>query len=67
MAYVPPAHASVPEWMRIVASALNPALNGYPYPQFDAAPGNPEKGFTYYDTVLNKVRTWDGTAWNNHW
>jgi hypothetical protein len=53
--------------MRLVASALNQSLNGYPFSQFTTAPADPKAGYTYYDTTLNKVRTWDGAAWNNHW
>lgn len=25
------------------------------------------EGFTYYDQTLKKVRTWDGSAWKDHW
>lgn len=32
-----------------------------------AAPGSPVEGESYYDTVLKKVRTYDGTVWQNHW
>lgn len=63
---IPESWSSVPAWMRIVASAVNPRINGYPFPQFDTAPGDPEAGYTYYDTTLGKVRTWDGAAWSNH-
>lgn len=66
MAYIPPSHGSVPEWMRIVASALNQFINGYPFPSFDAAPPDPGEGFTYVDTTLGKVRTFLGGVWNNH-
>jgi hypothetical protein len=54
------------EFARLVANALNQIINGYPFQQFDTAPAAPDAGFTYYDTVLGKVRTWDGAAWNNH-
>jgi len=30
-------------------------------------PKNPTVGMTYYDVDLKKVRTWDGTDWNDHW
>jgi hypothetical protein len=50
----------------MVAGEVNPRINGYPFPQFDTAPADPLPGFTYYDTALGKVRTWDGAIWNNH-
>lgn len=36
-------------------------------PRLGSAPGGPVEGDSYYDTALHKVRTWDGSAWNNHW
>ena len=32
-----------------------------------SAPGSPVEGESYYDTALHKTRTWDGSAWQNHW
>ena len=32
-----------------------------------AAPGTPFEGQSYYDNVLHKARTWDGSAWQDHW
>jgi len=64
---IPPSWSSVQDWMRIVAQEVNQRISGYPFPPFSAAPGDPEAGLTYYDTTLNKVRTWDGSAWQNHW
>jgi hypothetical protein len=32
-----------------------------------SAPSNPVKGETYFDNTLNKLRVWDGTAWQNCW
>lgn len=61
-----PTSISDAEWKRIVTAALNQRLNGYSIPSFDAAPASPTAGFTYYDTTLGKVRTWDGLVWNNH-
>jgi hypothetical protein len=29
------------------------------------APTNPEEGTIYFDSVLKKLRCWDGTIWNN--
>jgi len=36
-------------------------------PRLATAPSGPTEGDSYYDTALHKVRTWDGSAWNNHW
>lgn len=37
-------------------------------PKYAAAPhvGVEEEGESYYDTVLHKSRTWDGTVWQDH-
>lgn len=32
-----------------------------------SAPASPNKGDMYFDSTLNKVRCWDGTAWQNLW
>lgn len=57
----------IPDWMRMVATQVNPILQGYPFMELDTAPTGVRAGFTYYDSALAKVRTWDGAAWNNHW
>jgi len=31
------------------------------------APGSPVAGLTYFDSGTNKLRTYDGTAWQDHW
>jgi len=31
------------------------------------APGSPVAGMTYFDSGTNKLRTYDGTIWNDHW
>lgn len=36
-------------------------------PQYASAPIGPVEGQSYYDTVLHKSRTWDGSAWQNWW
>lgn len=38
-------------------------------PQYASAPhvGTETEGESYYDTTLNKNRTWDGSAWQNWW
>lgn len=64
---IPPYAPSIPEWMRQVAAEVNPLINGYPFPEYASAPSDPNRGFTYFDSTLAKVRTWDGAAWNNHW
>lgn len=62
---IPSSWQNVPDWMRMVAAALNPIIRGYPFVQLSSDPASPEAGFTYYNTTTNKVRTWDGTIWNN--
>ena len=32
-----------------------------------AAPGSPTAGMIYYDSTANKLKCWDGTAWNDLW
>jgi hypothetical protein len=32
-----------------------------------SAPSSPTEGDSYYDDVLHKTRTYDGTTWQNHW
>lgn len=64
---IPSSWGSIPDWMRMVARDLNPVVQGYPFMSLDTAPADPTASFTYYDTTLNKVRTFDGTSWQNHW
>lgn len=64
---IPTSWSSVPDWMRMVATALNTILQGRPFMELESDPPSPTRGFTYFSTTLNKVRTWDGSAWNNHW
>jgi len=33
----------------------------------DTEPSNPEKGDIYFDGILNKLRVFDGTVWQNCW
>lgn len=58
-----------PDWVRDVANAVNTLIKGNPLPfvRLAAAPADPETSETYYDTTLSKVRTWDGSAWRDHW
>lgn len=57
-----------PGWVRQVASAINYLLGRtrLPFEQLTAAPADPAEGTTYYDLTLHKVRTFDGTAWQDH-
>lgn len=61
-----PSSTTDAEWKRLVTAALNQRLNGYSIPSFDTEPPQPTASFTYFDTGLGKVRTWDGLAWNDH-
>lgn len=51
------------EWARRVRLELNRIVQGYVHPQYDTAPVGIDEGFSYYDSALNVVRTWDGTQW----
>lgn len=51
----------------MVALALNPLTQGYPFMQLASNPTSPTVGFTYYNTTDNVVRTWDGSNWQDHW
>ena len=64
---IPSVWASVQDWMRLVAKEVNPVLQGYPFPMLDSAPSDVGEGYTYYDLGLHKVRTWNGSAFQNHW
>jgi len=33
----------------------------------DTEPANPGKGDIYFDGILNKLRVYDGTGWQNCW
>jgi hypothetical protein len=41
--------------------------NGVRMPRLAADPASPATGQTYYNTVSNKLRCWDGTAWQVLW
>lgn len=64
---IPSFLASTADWMRIVATKVNPILQGRPFMELSSAPPSPTRGFTYFDTAMSKVRTWDGANWQNHW
>lgn len=48
-------------------AAIVSSSGGLVLPTLSAAPGTPVEGESYYDTTLHKTRTWDGSAWQNHW
>jgi hypothetical protein len=68
-----PESATRQDWPRLVAQSANnsqkrlAALESAYLGVLAAAPASPVEGQTYYDSVLHKMRTWDGTAWQNHW
>lgn len=64
---IPSYLASVADWMRIVSLKVNPLLQGRIYIQAASDPADPVEGFTYYNTTSHVVRTWDGSAWQDHW
>lgn len=41
--------------------------NGLDFRQSEAAPSSATEGYSYYDTTIRKVRTWDGSDWKDHW
>lgn len=49
----------------MVATALNPILQGRPFMELDADPAAPTRGFTYFNTSTGKVRLWDGSSWSS--
>lgn len=62
-----PVDGKLPDWPRRVAAAINKLNNTrHIYQELASAPANPTEGSTYYDLTLHTVRTWNGSAWNNH-
>ena len=68
------------DWTRKAALAINWLLGPLgrrvtaleakaplPFQSFATAPASPVEAQTYYDTTTHKVRTWDGSAWQDHW
>jgi hypothetical protein len=43
------------------------SASGTGVPRRSTPPVSPYPGLTYFDTSVNKVRTYDGTIWQNHW
>ena len=65
------------DWPRLAADAIKDAQNAIARQSLQVstlslvltpttAPASPVEGETYYDSSTNKVRTWDGSAWNDH-
>ncbi|WP_372732228.1 hypothetical protein [Novosphingobium sp.] len=66
------------DWPRLAADAIKDTQNAIARQSIQistlslaltptTAPASPVEGETYYDSGTKKVRTWDGTAWQNHW
>jgi hypothetical protein len=51
---------------RVIGSQSNPNGSIIIKPS-SSEPINPTKGQIYFDNVLNKLRVWDGTTWQNCW
>lgn len=77
---VVPVDAKRTDWPRLVADAINRTLRRTDALESASAytvntvtftpiaePVTPVEGMTYYDSTSNKVRTYDGTIWNDHW
>jgi hypothetical protein len=63
-----PESGAARDWPRRVAQAVNQLLRGAQgFERLSVAPVDPFEGRSYYDTTLQKVRTWDGSAWQGHW
>lgn len=80
---VVPVDGNRADWPRLVANALGDVrkqMRGNEQAQTietltvttivftpSVEPGSPVAGQTYFDSSSDTLRTWDGTAWNNHW
>lgn len=54
--------------MSSAVSVMSGAIeNGLDFRQSEAAPSGATEGYSYYDTTTHKVRTWDGSNWQDHW
>lgn len=72
-----PVDAKRQDWPRLVAQAINRLLNRVSTLETHAVttitftpttePASPVEGMTYYDSGTQKLRTYDGTIWNDHW
>ena len=50
-----------------VCNGINRFDSSIVNPNFSSAPSSPVSGQQYFDTTLNKLRVYDGTAWQNCW
>lgn len=55
----------IKDWVRKAADRVNPLIRGYPFPTLDSEPSDVLAGYTYFDDTLKKVRTYDGTIWQD--
>jgi hypothetical protein len=75
-----PRYLSTSDWPRKVADEVNrllvrvAALEGATAYSVDAVtftpttePTSPTEGLTYMDSTSHKLRTYDGTTWQDHW
>lgn len=72
-----PETASTKDWPRKVKQAVEAvakrvlALEAQTSTTFTftptTTPVSPTAGMTYFDSGTNKLRTWDGSAWQDHW
>ena len=70
-----PVDAKRVDWPRLVADAIKAlhgrasALEAPTTITFtpSSTPSAPTEGMTYMDSTTHKLRTYDGTAWQNHW
>lgn len=72
-----PESANRPDWFRLAAQRVNSLLNRVGVLETHSvasvtfqpttAPASPVAGMTYFDSGTNKLRTYDGTGWNDHW
>lgn len=68
------------DWPRLVATAVNKLINRMDAEEAKttdsleqltlspiAEPSSPVEGQTYMDSTSHKLRTYDGTSWQDHW
>lgn len=71
MSQVIPPNNGRADWPRLVANAVNKLTNYMNAKTVTFAPtsepADPVEGQTYMDSITHKLRTYDGTAWQDHW
>lgn len=60
---IPFSEASRTGYQRKVGEQVNPVLQGYVWPRYDAAPGQGEKSLSYFDMTKGKPGWYNGSAW----